>query len=268
MSAKIMGMVFELPIAADEKLVLLAYADNADQDGGNIWPAILTIGKKTSYSRRSVQYITRRLEKMGLLVPDGEGMHGTHRWKIPLDEGGAKIAPVQTTEGVQPIARGGCNLRQKGVQPIAPKPSLTIIKPSSEKSEKIIEKANKTVDFILETELKAQSFWPGREKIPEPIRELLDVYVELTGQHPGKAKLLDWLSTGQEWLELSIISDDLRRAYEKANPQNGKGGFTVCRPGSLTATAGAFAGERHKHQASPIYDPMASLNSYLEEQGK
>jgi hypothetical protein len=111
--------------------------------------------------------------------------------------------------------------------------------------------ANKTVDAILENERIAQeklssgAAWPGREKMPEPIRELLDTYVKLTGQRPTKGSLMDWLSTGQDWLDLGIIAGDLEKAYKKSKgDERGFGAFTVGRPGGLTSTANMFAGER------------------------
>jgi hypothetical protein len=117
-----------------------------------------------------------------------------------------------------------------------------------------LDQCNAKIDAILKNERQAQNTWSGREKIPEPIRELLDVYVQITGQKPTKGQLMDWLSTGQEWMELEINAGDLRRAYARATPSDGRG-FAVTRPGSLTTTAGAVAGERRK--AHPIVVPLA-----------
>ena len=127
--------------------------------------------------------------------------------------------------------------------------------------------ANKKVDYILAQERAAQEHllksWTGREKIPEPIRELLDVYVELTGQRPVKKQLMDWMCSGQEWLELGIVEIDLRNAY--ARSKEGQG-FTVARPGSLTAVAGMFAGERRKKPSTHrivISAPPERKNEYV-----
>ena len=134
-----------------------------------------------------------------------------------------------------------------------------------ELSSKDIEKANKKVDFILENERKALDSWPGRASIPEPIRDLLDVYVQITGQKPAKNKLMDWLQTGQEWLEIGISSEDLQAAYKKAKPDCGDG-FMVSRPGSLTTVAGMFAGERRKKPSTSrivISAPPERKNEYV-----
>jgi len=60
MSVKAMAWVWDQDIPRDEKFLLLAYADHADHEGNNIFPAIDTIVKKTGYSRRSVQRITQK----------------------------------------------------------------------------------------------------------------------------------------------------------------------------------------------------------------
>jgi DnaD/phage-associated family protein len=100
MSAIMTGLVWDLPILGEfgrpEKYILLAYADHADQNGRSIYPSVELISKKTGYEERAVQTITRSLEKLGYLVSDGQGPHGTNRWLIPLFRGpqGAKIAPL------------------------------------------------------------------------------------------------------------------------------------------------------------------------------
>ena len=116
----------------------------------------------------------------------------------------------------------------------------------TESIEDTIKHGNEVMDAFLEREKKAQDkqSWNGREMMPDPIRELLDIYVQLTGQHPAKRNLLDWLQTGQEWLELGATQEDIRNAYEKSQPARNYNGFLVVRPGSLTMTIGMFAGKR------------------------
>lgn len=271
MSVKIMGLVFDLELEPDEKLVLLAYADHASHDGGSIFPAVKTIAEKTGYSDRSVQRITHALQEKGLLVADGQGPHRTNRWRIPIS-GGVILSPRTNGTGDMGITEGVTSETKRGDIAVSPESSLTVIQPSTRaplsKSEttEIIQDANREVDFILESERKALSSWAGREKVPEPIRALLDFYVELTGQRPMKGQLMDWIATGNDWLELGINRFDLRQAYDKANPPDGHG-FAVVRPGSLTATAGAFAGERRKtHQSGSSLDRvLADLREDLNE---
>ncbi len=129
MSVKIMGMVWDLKVRRDEKLVLLAYADHADHDGGSIYPSVALIARKTGYSERSIQSITRRLEGHGYLLADGKGVHGTNRWRIPISGGsicrGAKPAPVQNEEP------GGAENAPAGVRAAAPDSSFNRQEPST-----------------------------------------------------------------------------------------------------------------------------------------
>lgn len=128
MSVKIMGLVWDLTedqIDRDEKYVLLAYADHADHKGYNIYPAILTISEKTLYKERQTQSITKSLNEKGFLVADGRGPNGTNKWRIPLDAGGAKIAPVQKLRGAVSREEGGAVSRdERGAIATAPESSF------------------------------------------------------------------------------------------------------------------------------------------------
>ncbi len=82
MSVKVMGHVWDLKLPANKKFVLLAYADHADHDGLNIYPATDSIAAKTGYSRRQVQRITDQLIADGYLIEDGTSNLGTNKFKF------------------------------------------------------------------------------------------------------------------------------------------------------------------------------------------
>ena len=107
MSVKTMSLVLEmecpteingLPFRSSTKFVLAMYADHADHNGRNIFPAILTIARKTGLDERTVQRLTRQLEEMGALVADGQGPKGQNRWYIP-GAGGGVVSPVTFERG-------------------------------------------------------------------------------------------------------------------------------------------------------------------------
>lgn len=148
MSVKAMSLVwdFECPqivngidFRPNHKFVLLAYSDHADHLGKNIWPAVSTIAKKTGYQERNVQYITRELEDMGLLVEDGIGPRGTNRWLIPYDDGGAKIAPVQPSAPVQSL-QGAKNEDSLGAIPSGATPRVQPSAPELKEPEPYLNK--------------------------------------------------------------------------------------------------------------------------------
>lgn len=61
-----MSAIWELPMLPTDKLVMLALADCAN-DEGHCWPSIATIARKSGASERSVQRAIRRAEEAGLL---------------------------------------------------------------------------------------------------------------------------------------------------------------------------------------------------------
>lgn len=66
MSIKLMSQVWEAKLSFTDKFVLLALADNANDEGA-CWPSIETLCKKTCLSERTVHYAIKRLETGGYL---------------------------------------------------------------------------------------------------------------------------------------------------------------------------------------------------------
>jgi Helix-turn-helix domain len=66
-SVKLMSAVWSLDLPPCEKFVLLALADNANDDG-TCWPSVATICAKTSLAERTVRGIIRRLQDWGQLT--------------------------------------------------------------------------------------------------------------------------------------------------------------------------------------------------------
>lgn len=110
MSVRVMSWVFE---NSDEelgaRLVLLALADHAQDDGRGAYPSVATIARKTRMSIRGVQYALARLKESGAVRPDGLGPRGTVSYSIVM--GGADFA-------------GGAIDDVAGVQAASPEPSL------------------------------------------------------------------------------------------------------------------------------------------------
>jgi len=63
-----MGEVFSLELSQSEKLVLLAMADHAKDDGTRVFPSVARIAWKVDLSTRQVQRIIAQLKIKGLLV--------------------------------------------------------------------------------------------------------------------------------------------------------------------------------------------------------
>lgn len=132
MSVKVMGWVWDRDIPRDKKYLLLAYADHADHDGGNIFPSVDTMAKKTGYSSRSVQRITKKLLDEGWLIEDGESKHKTNKYRIPL-EGGDKMTPPDKIdiEGCQNDGDGVTNCQGGGDIAVSPDSSFNLLEQPS-----------------------------------------------------------------------------------------------------------------------------------------
>jgi len=108
MSSKASGLVWDLECPKKygeilfrpmHKYILAAYADHANHEGKNIWPAVKTVSKKTGLDERTVQRLTNDLEAIGLLVEDGQGPRGTNKWYLPYDDRGWQVAPPSNCQG-------------------------------------------------------------------------------------------------------------------------------------------------------------------------
>ena len=105
MSIKLMSMVWDsFPRGGGEKLVLLALADWAGDDGERIWPAIATIAGKTNMSERQVQRILSRFVDQGILeitANEHGGRNLTRHYKINVEAiNGDGMSPFAEDERV------------------------------------------------------------------------------------------------------------------------------------------------------------------------
>jgi hypothetical protein len=122
MSVKVMGQVWDADLPRPEKFVLLSYADHAAHDGTGIYPSVGRMAWKTGYTDRSIQTITKRLIKQGILVPDGKMSDGRNRYRLDATKlpkrppyGGENSSPPEKSsgEGVKKTAPGGENSSPK-----------------------------------------------------------------------------------------------------------------------------------------------------------
>lgn len=123
MSIRVMAEVWDLPLSSTEKLVLLALADCAN-DEGDCWPSIATLGRKASVGERSVQRSIQALKEAGHLTRIEVTGRGC-RYRIHPRQCGtpARVAPVTNTTPPPPQ----CHPTPATV---APKPSMNHQEPS------------------------------------------------------------------------------------------------------------------------------------------
>jgi len=98
MSIRVSRAVWCLDLPTSEKIVLLAYADFADDTGGRVFPSYDTIADMTGIKRRQVINITHKLKAKGLLQIEkagGRGRYSTNHWCIaPAPNDRVQLTPL------------------------------------------------------------------------------------------------------------------------------------------------------------------------------
>lgn len=102
-----MNWVWAQRLAPAAKMVLLALADAADDDGV-CWPSVPMLADKCSISTRTVRRILQDLVANGLLQAEarfrGDGSSTSNRYKLPI-KGGDKLSGAPDT-GDRPPGHG------------------------------------------------------------------------------------------------------------------------------------------------------------------
>ncbi len=124
MSVKQMALVWDLDLAPNKRLVLLAYADHADDDGDNVFPSLGRVAHKTGYSVDQVRRLSRELAADGLmeLAEKGVGRGNTHRYRLTLEKGSKLPAFKPKSEKVAESQEKVASRPEK-VAPMPPEPS-------------------------------------------------------------------------------------------------------------------------------------------------
>lgn len=124
MSAKLMDAIFGLSLPPVDKLVLLALADHAKNDGPRCFPSIARVAEKTSLTRRGVQKIMRRHEREGRLLRVGGRPNGVIEYRIVFLPGGEPDSRGE--HGSQRTGKhSGANGSARGGERGSPETSLT-----------------------------------------------------------------------------------------------------------------------------------------------
>jgi len=229
-----MGLVWDLELEPSLKLVMLAYADHADHDGKNVYPAETSIANKTGLSRRTVVTCTQKLEKMGLLIRDGTWKNNVNKWLIPLDMGGQA---VQQLHGLEDQA---VQMTTSSCATVAHKPSLTIIK----------SELTKNVNSDVGKDPRPLS---PKSKFISDLSRYFEEVAGIPWVEPKNKS--DWADAQVKWLKpLNRIAVYSKWDLEKAKGliiqalNRAAGQYTVSQPKSIENEVAAVVGEMARGQ--------------------
>lgn len=149
-------------------LVLLAIADNANEETFEAWPSVETIARKARVDKRTAQRALRRLEAQGEIVVlrlGGRTSKGNRATVYRVELRGRRAATPGGSGAAGSASGGGAN-GHSGAAPVPPQPSK---EPSKEPSE-----------------TRARALTYRGKKVPHAetaaARHLLDVFNDATGR--------------------------------------------------------------------------------------
>lgn len=124
MSVRMMGKVWELDLPQPLKLLALALADVADDEGGNIYPSKAFIAWKVGAHPKTIQRQLATLEELGIVEVVRRRGHRlpSGQWTRLLrlhPERGDKLLPLPGREGARGVKRGSAS-EQKGERSYVP----------------------------------------------------------------------------------------------------------------------------------------------------
>lgn len=181
MSIKLMSAVWDIELAPGEKLVLLALADQANDDGRQCWPSVETIAHRSGQGVRTVRRALESLETKGHLTRHHRDGTSTQYHVHPCQNGSpVKSAPLPKTT--------------RTPAKLAPKPSRTIKSKNTEARAHVLPADWKPAEFGLGT--KSRSMVDGW-----PPGELAAQLEHFTAHHSGKGnRFVDWQAAWSTWV--------------------------------------------------------------------
>jgi hypothetical protein len=122
MSVKVMSAVWELNLPMNDKFVLLAFADHAD-DSGFCYPSYARVAWKCGLSERTVARCMAHFKQTGLMEVISDAFRGrTQRCRIHADKGD-RLAPF-IAEGMPTTTEKAAKFDGKGTRAVAGESSL------------------------------------------------------------------------------------------------------------------------------------------------
>lgn len=195
-----------------DRLVLLAIADNANDQGGNAYPSVQTLRLKAKISERTVQRAVRRLVELGeLRVRAGAGQNGVNVYTVVMTP-----RPVVTPSDSHPVTEspvkgdvetpGGVTETEGGVTQSDPPrhaDTQTVLEPSLTQQSPNAVVARRRGTRLPETWKPATDTisWTLEHLDRETANREIEKFRNYWFAKPGKdATKLDWDRTWRNWV--------------------------------------------------------------------
>lgn len=263
MSVRVMAWVWDQSESeGNDRLVLLAIADCASDDGGNAYPSVATLVRKTKTSERTVQRAIKSVVQLGeLTVFPQSGPKGCNRYRVNMTprqiDTPVKLTPPQSDTPVN-LASDPRQSDTPAPVKLTPEPS---VEPSTETSvgqehsssdaphrpdvEKVCEHL---VDRIVDNGSK-------RPTITDGWRTSARLLIDRDGRTVDQVlKAIDWCQDDEFWRSNILSMPKLRQQYDQLR---------------LAATRAAARSPTARRTARPDWAAMrAEALADIEQQGE
>jgi len=204
--------------ASTAKLVLLALADHANDEGESAYPSVERLARKTALAQQTVRNTFDALRHNGVIFLNGQSKYRTNNYTINTgsfprlmgNEDG--ILTLNRLEGqmgeVSPSNRSLLTLNR-----LDPNHHINTNKTLVKLSEKEIKEANQMVDAII-SNASRKDLWKGREYFRDNHLPYADWYHETTGQVCMKKIQRAWQKAFSEWHDFGLSFPSLQASYD------------------------------------------------------
>lgn len=201
--------------------------------------------EETGLTRHEQQTVRKDCEKY--LLSDLRGVPATLYWKVDEDA----ITTALFDESSKSSLPESVKLDLRNQSNINKNTETTAEITTPTEKTKIIKDAIRKVDAILDNEKKALGSWQGREKMPEPLRDLGDAFVNVTGIKPQKKELVFWMGEFQDWLGMGVKPSDIQEAKAYSTEH----GYDIFGPSSMTKTLRMLIAKKATKPRPVYYNP-------------
>jgi hypothetical protein len=242
MSVRVMGWVWDSSKSkANARLVLLAIADCASDDGGNAYPSMTELRRKTGLSERTVQAMINELVSIGeVSIARNAGPHGCNRYAVlmtPANPAGvsrrtpaesappqnlppAESAVLRSDEAAQVNPPDPANLAPPQIshppQNLHPEPKdkVKTLEPKNILSETASRPDVEQICTLLADRIEANG--SRRPTITKAWRDAARLLIDRDGR-PVEAitKAIDWCQADDFWRANVLSMPKLREQYDR-----------------------------------------------------
>lgn len=212
MSVKVMAWVWgESRSRKTERLVLLAIADCAAEDGSNAYPSMAELMRKTGLSERGVQGAVRKLVALGeLFVNANGGPRGCNRYRVIMATPHA--VPPQEMHPADYAGAGGAAPPQETTLTPADHAPGTVLEPSEIKRPSSETRGSRLPEpYELTEEMRewVRTHCPD-VRLPEHDR-FCDYW---RGQPGARGRKVNWLATWRNWMRKAQEDREYRQGRD------------------------------------------------------